>query len=130
MAEYCYVQVSSADQNENRQMLAMSELSILEKHIFMDKQSGNDFQRPAYQDLLEKVKSGDLIYIKSIDHLGRNYDEIQKYLHKERDVDIVIDIPLLDTCLNKNLMGTFIAELLLQILSFVARSERDAIRKR
>ena len=134
MAIYGYVRVSSADQNEDRQMIAMKELHIPIEQIFVDKQSGKDFYRPAYQFLLKKVKSGDLIYIHSIDRLGRNYDEIQnqwRILTKERSVDIaVIDMPLLDTRLNKDLMGTFIADLVLQILSFVAHSERENIKKR
>ena len=134
MAIYGYVRVSSVDQNEYRQMLTMNNLGILKEHIFIDKQSGKDFQRPAYQDLLKKAKLGDLIYIHSIDRLGRNYDEIQnqwRILTKDCGVDIVvIDMPLLDTRLNKDFMGTFIADLVLQILSFVAHSERENIRKR
>ena len=134
MAVYGYVRVSSTDQNEDRQMLAMSGLDIPPGHVFMDKQSGKDFNRPSYQALLKRVEPGDLIYILSIDRLGRNYDDIQhqwRILTKERSVDIaVVDMPLLDTRLNKDLMGTFIADLVLQILSFVAHSERDNIRKR
>ena len=134
MTTYGYVRVSSKDQNEDRQLLAMSDKQIPEDRIFIDKQSGKDFERPAYQALLQKVKPGDLIYIHSIDRLGRNYDEIQnqwRILTKDRGVDIaVLDMPLLDTRLNKDLMGTFIADLALQILSFVAHSERDSIKKR
>ena len=134
MKTYGYVRVSSTEQNEDRQMLAMNELKIPVNQIHMDKLSGKDFNRPSYQSLLDKLRSGDLLYIKSIDRLGRNYDEIQnqwRMLTKERGVDIaVIDMPLLDTRLNKDLMGTFIADLVLQILSFVAHNERDAIRKR
>ena len=134
MAIYGYIRVSSADQNEDRQILAMNAIQVMPENTFMDKQSGKDFERPAYKALLKRLKSGDLVYIKSIDRLGRNYDEIQRQwriLTKERGVDIaVIDIPLLDTRLNKDLMGTFIADLVLQILSFVAHSERDNIRKR
>ena len=134
MAAYGYVRVSSADQNENRQALAMSELNIPPEQVFTDKQSGKDFDRPAYQSLMKKLKRGDVLCIKSIDRLGRNYEEIQnqwRVLTKERGVDIaVIDMPLLDTRLNKDMMGTFIADLVLQILSFVAHSERDSIRKR
>jgi len=115
-------------------MLAMRERNIPPEQIFIDKQSGKDFQRPLYQALLKKVKHGDLICIHSIDRLGRNYDEIQnqwRILTKERGVDIaVLDMPLLDTRLNKDLMGTFIADLVLQILSFVAQSERENIKKR
>jgi DNA invertase Pin-like site-specific DNA recombinase len=134
MTEYGYVRVSSTDQNEDRQMLAMSALNISPANIFMDKLSGKDFERPAYQALVKKVCPGDLIHIKSIDRLGRNYDEIQnqwRILTKERGADIaVIDMPLLDTRNGRDLMGTFIADLVLQILSFVAHSERDSIRKR
>jgi DNA invertase Pin-like site-specific DNA recombinase len=129
-----YVRVSSADQNEERQMLAMNKLNILPANIFMDKFSGKDFNRPAYKSLIEKIKCGDLLYVKSIDRLGRNYDEIQnqwRILTKEHGADIaVIDMPLLDTRNGKDLMGTFIADLVLQILSFVAHSERDSIRTR
>ena len=134
MTTYGYVRVSSKDQNEDRQLLAMSDKQIPGDSIFIDKQSGKDFERPAYQKLLKKVAPGDLIYIHSIDRLGRNYDEIQnqwRILTKDRGVDIaVLDMPLLDTRLNKDLMGTFIADLVLQILSFVAHSERDSIKKR
>jgi len=131
---YGYIRVSSIDQNENRQLVAMQELKILTENLFIDKQSGKDFDRPNYLKLTKRLKSGDLLYIKSIDRLGRNYEEIQnqwRILTKEKGVDIaVIDMPLLDTRLNKDLMGTFIADLVLQILSFVAQSERENIRKR
>ena len=131
---YGYVRVSSADQNEDRQMRAMQELKIPPKHIFVDKLSGKDFNRPAYKALTEKLRSGDLLYIKSIDRLGRNYEEIQnqwKILTKERGVDIaVIDMPLLDTRNGKDLVGTFLADIVLQILSFVAQNERDNIKNR
>jgi DNA invertase Pin-like site-specific DNA recombinase len=131
---YGYIRVSSKEQHEDRQILAMSELRIPPSNIFTDKQSGKDFDRPAYKNLIERLKNGDLLYIKSIDRLGRNYDEIQhqwRILTKEKGVDIaVIDMPLLDTRLNKDLMGTFIADLVLQILSFVAQNERDTIRQR
>jgi len=134
MSIYGYIRVSSTDQNEDRQLLAMQELNIQSGNTFIDKQSGKDFDRPEYKRLIKKLKSGDLLYIKSIDRLGRNYEEIQtqwRILTKERGVDIaVIDMPLLDTRLHKDLMGTFIADLVLQILSFVAQSERDTIRKR
>ena len=134
MTAFGYVRCSCSDQNTDRQMIAMSELQIPVEHIFVDMQSGKDFDRPRYKALLKKVKSGDLIYILSIDRLGRNYEEIQnqwRILTKERGVDIaVIDMPLLDTRLNRDLMGTFIADLVLQILSFVAHSERDNIKKR
>lgn len=131
---YGYVRVSSTDQNDDRQMIALRQLDIPINQIYIDKQSGKDFQRPAYQALLKKVRPSDIIYVLSIDRLGRNYDEIQnqwRLLTKERGVDIVvIDMPLLDTRLNKDLMGTFIADLVLQILSFVAQSERENIKKR
>ncbi|MBE6619533.1 MAG: recombinase family protein [Ruminococcaceae bacterium] len=135
MAEkYGYVRVSSTDQNEDRQMVALSEVGITDENIFMDKQSGKDFERPKYKKLIKKLKAGDLLYILSIDRLGRNYEEIQKQwriLTKDIGVDIcVIDMPLLDTRNGKDLMGTFIADLVLQILSFVAQNERENIRKR
>ena len=134
MATYGYVRVSSTDQNEDRQMLAMEEVKIPAGQVYIDKQSGKDFDRPAYKMLAKKLRPGDLLYIKSIDRLGRNYDEIQsqwRILTKERNIDIVvIDMPLLDTRNGKDLMGTFIADLVLQILSFVAHSERDSIKKR
>ena len=134
MAIYGYCRVSTVEQNEDRQLFAMNELKIPIEKIYTDKVSGKDFERSAYKALTEKLIAGDLLYIKSIDRLGRNYDEIQnqwRILTKERGIDIaVIDMPLLDTRLNKDLMGTFIADLVLQILSFVAHSERDTIRKR
>ncbi len=134
MADYGYVRVSSTDQNEDRQMLAMTERNIPIRRVYVDKQSGKDFDRPAYKDMVRKLKPGDLLYVMSIDRLGRNYDEIQsqwRVLTKERGVDItVIDMPLLDTRRGKDLLGTFIADLVLQILSFIAHSERDNIKKR
>ena len=134
MQKYGYIRVSSVDQNEDRQLVAMQELNIPQKNLFMDKQSGKDFDRPNYQKLIKRLKSGDLLYIKSIDRLGRNYEEIQnqwRILTKEKGVDIVVlDMELLDTRREKNLLGTFIADLVLQVLSFVAQSERESIRKR
>ena len=131
---YGYVRVSSIDQNEDRQIAALREVSVPEKKIFMDKQSGKDFERPYYKKLVRKLKAGDLLYILSIDRLGRNYKEFQeqwRILTKEKEIDIcVIDMPLLDTRNGKDLIGTFIADLVLQILSFVAHSERENIRKR
>lgn len=131
---YGYVRVSSTDQNEERQMVALAEVGVLEKHIFMDKQSGKSFDRPQYKKLVKKLKSGDLLYVLSIDRLGRNYEEIQnqwRIITKEIGADIcVLDMPLLDTRQGKDLMGTFIADLVLQILSFVAQSERENIKKR
>ncbi len=131
---YGYVRVSSADQNEDRQLIAMRDLSIPKKNIYVDKQSGKDFDRPNYLALVKKLKPDDLLYIKSIDRLGRNYEEIQnqwRLLTKEKGVDIgVLDMPLLDTRANKDLLGTFIADLTLQIISFVAENERVNIRAR
>ncbi|MGN0628864.1 MAG: recombinase family protein [Oscillospiraceae bacterium] len=135
MAEiYGYVRVSSTDQNEERQLVAMREKEVPEENIYLDKQSGKDFDRPKYKKLVKKLCPGDLLYILSIDRLGRNYEEIQKqwrFLTKEKQADIcVIDMPLLDTRNGKDLMGTFIADLVLQILSFVAQTERENIKKR
>ena len=131
---YGYIRVSSTDQNEDRQKLAMAQVAVPEKDIYMDKQSGKDFERPQYKRLVKKLRPGDLLYILSIDRLGRNYEEIQpqwRVLTKEIGVDIcVLDMPLLDTRNGKDLMGTFIADLVLQILSFVALNERESIRKR
>ena len=112
----------------------MQELSILEKNIFMDKQSGKDFDRPQYKRLVKKLRPDDLLYIKSIDRLGRNYEEIQnqwRILTKEKKIDIVVlDMPLLDTRRGKDLMGTFLSDIVLQVLSFVAENERSNIRQR
>jgi DNA invertase Pin-like site-specific DNA recombinase len=134
MVIYGYVRVSSTDQNEDRQILAMNDLQIPPSNVFTDKQSGKDFNRPAYKILTKKLQAGNLLYIKSIDRLGRNYADIQnqwRILTKEKGIDIaVIDMPLLDTRLYKDLMGTFIADLVLAILSFVAQNERDTIHQR
>ena len=131
---YGYVRVSSMDQNENRQLVVMEEHNVPQKNVYVDKQSGKDFERPQYKKLVRKLKAGDLLYILSIDRLGRNYEEIQeqwRILTKEIGVDIcVMDMPLLDTRNGKDLMGTFIADLVLQILSFVAQNERENIKKR
>ncbi len=131
---YGYVRVSSFDQNEERQMVALRDVNVPKDNIYADKQSGKDFERPNYKRLVKKLKKGDLLYILSIDRLGRNYEEIQnqwRILTKEIGIDIcVIDMPLLDTRNGKDLMGTFIADLVLQILSFVAQSERENIKKR
>lgn len=131
---YGYVRVSSTDQNEDRQLVALKEKLVSSNNIFVDKQSGRNFDRPQYKRLMKKLKYGDLLYVLSIDRLGRNYEEIQnqwRILTKEKNVDIcVIDMPLLDTRNGKDLMGTFIADLVLQILSFVAQNERENIRKR
>lgn len=131
---YGYVRVSSTDQNEDRQVLALREAAVPEENIYLDRQSGEDFDRPAYKRLVGRLRSGDLLCVLSIDRLGRNYEEIQNQWHhltREAGVDIcVLDMPLLDTRNGKDLMGTFIADLVLQILSFVAQSERENIRKR
>ena len=132
--KYGYVRVSSKDQNEDRQMIEMEKLGIDKDNIFIDKQSGKDFNRPEYRKMLGKLKSGDLLYVLSIDRLGRNYEDILdqwKILTKDIGVDVVIiDMPLLDTRKGKDLLGTFIADLVLQVLSFVAQNERENIRKR
>ncbi len=135
MGKVCgYARVSSADQNEDRQMIALAEAGVADENIFTDKQSGKDFERPQYKEMLKVLKRGDLLYILSIDRLGRNYEEILiqwRILTKEIGADVcVIDMPLLDTREGRDLMGTFIADLVLQILSFVAQNERENIRKR
>lgn len=132
---YGYVRVSSKDQNEARQYLDLIEFGIEEKNIYMDKLSGKDFNRPAYHRLVyRKMKAGDLLVIKSIDRLGRNYNEILeewKYITKEKNIDIkILDMPLLDTNQNKDLIGTLIGDIVLQLLSFVAENERTNIRQR
>ncbi len=131
---YGYVRVSSTDQNEDRQMIALREVGVNDKSIFVDKQSGKDFNRPNYKRLLRCIKKDDLLYIKSIDRLGRNYEEILqqwRVLTKEKGIDIVVlDMPLLDTRRGKDLMGTFLSDIVLQVLSFVAENERTNIRQR
>ena len=132
--EYGYVRVSTKEQNEHRQMIALRELGIDAKRIYMDKQSGKDFERVNYKKLLRKVKSGDTLVVKSIDRLGRNYDEILeqwRIITKEKQVAIVVlDMPLLDTRQNRDLTGTLIADIVLQLLSYVAQTEREFIRQR
>lgn len=132
--EYGYVRVSTIDQNEDRQIIAMKNIGIDENRIFVDKQSGKDFERNEYKRLIKRLRKGDLLVIMSIDRLGRNYEEIQKQwriITKDIGADVfVIDMPLLDTRQGKDLMGTFIADIVLQILSFVAENERINIRKR
>lgn len=135
MAEiYGYVRVTSIEQNEERQTVELSKRNVLPKNIYIDKQSGKSFERQQYKKLVRKLKQGDLLYILSIDRLGRNYLEIQeqwRILTKEKGIDIcIIDMPLLDTRNGKDLTGIFIADLVLQILSFVAQNERENIRKR
>ncbi|MBO7399291.1 MAG: recombinase family protein [Clostridia bacterium] len=131
---YGYVRVSSIDQNEDRQLKAMADAGVPLKNIFIDKQSGKDFDRPQYIKMVRRLRKNDILFVLSIDRLGRNYEEIQRQwriLTKEVGVDIcVIDMPLLDTRNGKDLMGTFIADLVLQILSFVAQTERENIKKR
>ena len=134
MATYGYVRVSSREQNEDRQLDALRGMEIEERNIFIDKQSGKDFERPQYKRLVRKVRREDLICIKSIDRLGRNYTEIQeqwRYLTKEKGANIVVlDMPLLDTRRGKDLMGTFLSDIVLQVLSFAAENERTNIRQR
>ena len=131
---YGYVRVSTREQNEDRQLIALNEIQVPKKNIFIDKQSGKDFERPQYKKLLKKLRWDDLLYIKSIDRLGRNYNEIQeqwRILTKEKGIDIVVlDMPLLDTRRGKDLMGTFLSDIVLQVLSFVAENERMNIRQR
>ena len=131
---YGYIRVSSRDQNEERQFIALQSKGVKKSCIYIDKKSGKDFDRPQYKKLIKKLKPGDLLMIQSIDRLGRNYEEVQnqwRFLTKEKEVDIcVIDMPLLDTRQGKDLLGTFIADIVLQILSFVAQNEREYIRKR
>ncbi len=131
---YGYVRVSSKEQNEDRQVFALRKMGVSEKYIYVDKQSGKDFNRIGYMKLLKILKKGDLLYIHSIDRLGRNYEDVQnqwRILTKDIGIDIcVLDMPLLDTRQGKDLMGTFIADLVLQILSFVAQTERESIKKR
>lgn len=131
---YAYIRVSTRDQNEDRQLAALTTLGISEVNLFLDKQSGKDFNRPAYRKLVKKLKPGDLLIIKSIDRLGRNYEEILeqwRYITKEIQADIrVLDMPLLDTSNHRDLTGTLIADIVLQLLSYVAQSERENIRQR
>lgn len=131
---YGYIRVSTREQNEDRQILALKNLSIPERNLFLDKQSGKDFERPQYRKMVQRLKKDDLLYIKSIDRLGRNYCEILeqwRFLTRERGVDIVVlDMPLLDTRRGKDLLGTFLSDIVLQVLSFVAENERANIRQR
>ncbi|MCI8465666.1 MAG: recombinase family protein [Lachnospiraceae bacterium] len=131
---YGYIRVSSRDQNEDRQRNAFRELSIPVNHIYMDKQSGKDFDRPSYKRMVRRMKKNDVLYIKSIDRLGRNYGEILeqwRILTKEKEIDLVVlDMPLLDTRRGKDLIGTFLSDIVLQVLSFVAENERTNIRQR
>ena len=134
MNTYGYARVSSWEQNEDRQLIGLKEVGLTGEMFFLDKQSGKDFNRPQYKKLLRKIKKGDLLYVKSIDHLDRNYEEIQqqwRLLTKEKVVDIVVlDMPLLDTRRCKDLMGTFVSDIVLLALSFVAENEHTNIRQR
>ena len=131
---YGYVRVSSRDQNEERQMIAMQDFGVEKKQIYLDKQSGKDFERPQYQKLLRKIKNGDTLVIKSIDRLGRNYDEIlvqwRTITKQKKAAIVVLDMPLLDTRQNRDLTGTLIADIVLQLLSYVAQTEREFIKQR
>ncbi len=131
---YGYVRVSTKDQNEDRQLIAMKEADVPEKNIVIEKTSGADFNRPAYMKLVRKLKSEDVLCVMSIDRLGRNYKEIQdqwRILTKEKKADIVVlDMPLLDTRIGKDLIGTFVSDIVLQVLSFAAENERENIRRR
>lgn len=131
---YGYIRVSTREQNEDRQVIALLEADVSKQNIFIDKQSGKNFERPQYQKLFRKLKKDDLLYVKSIDRLGRNYAEILeqwRILTKDKGVDIVVlDMPLLDTRRGKDLMGTFLSDIVLQVLSFVAENERTNIRQR
>lgn len=134
MAVFGYVRVSSQEQNEDRQMISMEQAGVPINNIYIDKQSGKDFNRPNYKRLIKKLRSGDTLFIKSIDRLGRNYEEILnqwRIITKEKSVDVVvIDMPLLDTRHEKNLMGTFISDIVLQLLSYVSETERTNIKQR
>lgn len=135
MADYGYIRVSTRDQNEDRQRIAMIEAGIPDQNIFLDKQSGKNFDRPEYKRMMQQIKPGDVIFVHSLDRFGRNYDEILwqwQFITKKKDVDIVVlDMPLLDTREKKgDLMGRVIADIVLQLLSYVAQTERENIRKR
>lgn len=133
-AVFGYARVSARDQNESRQLIALSGCRIPSKNLYVDKQSGKDFDRPAYRRMVRRIQRGDLLVVQSIDRLGRNYEEIieqWRYLVKDKGADIqVLDMPLLDTSRNKDLLGTFISDLVLQLLSYIAENERDTIRRR
>lgn len=131
---YGYVRCSSRDQNEDRQMIALKEMGVTENQIYIDKQSGKDFDRPQYQRLLQKLDNDSVLYVKSIDRLGRNYADLNeqwRIITKEKGADIVVvDMPILDTRREKNLMGTFISDIVLALLSYIAENERMNIRQR
>lgn len=131
---YGYIRVSTKEQNIERQIVSLHEAEVDKKNIFIDRQSGKDFQRPAYEKMMRHIREGDLIIVKSIDRLGRNYHDIMeqwRIITKEKKADIRIqDMPLLDTTKTRDLLGTFISDVVLQLLSFVAENERDNIRQR
>ena len=132
--QYGYARVSTKEQNEERQFIALREFGLKDSEIILDKQSGKDFERRGYKRLLKKIRAGDTVVIKSIDRLGRNYEEIieqWRIITKEKGADIVVlDMPLLDTHQNRDLTGTLIADIVLQLLSYVAQTEREFIRQR
>ena len=132
--EYGYIRVSTKEQNEQRQLIALREFGIESRRIYIDKQSGKDFERPQYKRMIRKLKAGDTLAVKSIDRLGRNYEEILeqwRIITKEKRASIVVlDMPLLDTRQNRDLTGTLIADIVLQLLSYVAQTEREFIRQR
>lgn len=134
MNTYGYIRVSSTDQNEDRQLIAMRDASVPNRNIYIDKLSGKDFNRPMYQRMIRRLRKDDLVYIKSIDRLGRNYKDVVEqwqYLTRVKQVDIVVlEMPLLDTRRGKDLMGTFLSDIVLQVLSFVAENERSNIKRR
>ena len=134
MSDYGYVRVSTAEQNEDRQLIAMSDAGVPKENIFTDKQSGKDFDRPAYKKLMRKLKPGDVVYFKSIDRMGRNYKDVieqWRIITKDKGADVVvIDMPILDTRQQKNLIGTLISDIVLQLLSYVSETERINIRQR
>ena len=134
MNTYGYIRVSSTDQNEDRQIIAMRDASVPNRNIYIDKLSGKDFNRPMYQRMIRRLRKDDLVYIKSIDRLGRNYKDVVEqwqYLTRVKQVDIVVlEMPLLDTRRGKDLMGTFLSDIVLQVLSFVAENERSNIKRR
>ena len=134
MSDYGYVRVSTAEQNEDRQLIAMSDAGVPRENIFTDKQSGKDFDRPAYKKLMRKLKPGDVVYFKSIDRMGRNYKDVieqWRIITKNKGADVVVlDMPILDTRQQKNLIGTLISDIVLQLLSYVSETERINIRQR
>lgn len=131
---YGYIRVSSAEQNEARQFISLEKFGVVRKNIYCDKVSGKNFDRPQYQKLRKRLKTSDVLVVTSLDRLGRNYEDVQeewRYIVKEKKADIVIlDMPILDTRTNKDLIGTLISDIVLQLLSYVAQTERENIRSR